>query len=227
VITSNPDQVPTIDSVTIGWFVGTDIQSIRCASIFYNKNYYVALAEFESDHNNLLYVLDYEGKWRLFRDINVATMSFFFNNPYYGDAVQGKIIRFLEGLSDQGTPIELQVNTKAYNGSTEYSDYEGKVKVLDNMILSVKNTGATYDVSYSVDDGTTFYPMYDTNGNNSWVTGTDGRELLKYLRPSYVNSIPTGYTVLFKIHNNDMKECEIKNWKAEMFVREQPPIITG
>ena len=224
---ANPDQIPTVDSVTIGWFVGTDIQSIRCASIFYDKNYYVSLAEFEQDKNNLMYVLDFTGKWRLFKDVNAATLSYFFNNPYYGDGSNGKIARFLEGTADQGSPIELDVRTKAFDGSTQWTDNEDKVKVLDHVIVSVTNTGASFDCHYSIDDGMTFNPLYDTSGNNSWSTITDGREVKKYLRPRYTTSIPQGRTIMLKVHNNDTKEVQLKSLKVEAFTREQPPIITG
>jgi hypothetical protein len=227
IITSDVNAVPILNSTTIGWFVGTDVQSIRCASIFYDKNYYVALAEFEQDKNNLLYVLDFTGKWRLFKDLNIATLSYFFNNPYYGDADNGKMVRFLEGTSDQGNPIELDVRTKAFDGSTQWTDNEDKVKVLDHVILSVANTGATFDCHYSIDDGMTFNPLYDTSGNNSWTTITDGREVKKYLRPRYTVSIPQGRTIMVKVHNSDTKEVQLKSIKLEAFTREQPPIITG
>lgn len=224
VITSTPDQVPTIDSVTIGWFVGTATQGIRAASIFYDKNYYVSLSEFENDYNNIVFVLDFEGKWRVFRDLNIATLSYFFNNPYFGDAVSGNIVKFLEGTSDEGDPIELDVYTKAFDGSSQYTDNEDKVKVLDHVIIDCANTGATFDCSYSVDGGETFNLLYDTSGNNSWVTGTVP---FKYLRPRYVTTIPQGYSLMIRIHNNDTNEVEINSMKAVAFVREQPPIITG
>lgn len=226
-LTSGPNQVPKIDSVTISWFVGEAQNGVRCASIFYDKNYYVALAEFEKDKNNLLYILDFEGKWRLFKDLDVATLSYFFNSPYYGDGITGNIVRFLEGTSDQGSPIELQVNTKAYTGSTEYADHDDKIKILDHVILDVAGTGAQYSCSYSVDQGNTFYDLYDTDGNSTWTTPDTGMTVLKYLRPQFTTSIPSGYSVMLKIHNNDTKECEINSWKAMVFVREQPPIITG
>jgi hypothetical protein len=227
IIQANPDQVPTIDSVTIGWFVGTQQQGIRCASIFYNKNYYIALSEFGNDYNNLLYVLDFTGQWRLFKDINAATLSYFFNDPYYGDAMNGKVVKFLEGSSDQGNPIELEVHTKAFDGSTQWTDNDDKVKVLDHVIVNCTNTGASFDCYYSIDEGETFNPLYDTSGNNVWTTLTDGKEVFKYLRPRYDLSIPQGRSLLFKIHNNDTNEVQIKSLKAEAFVREQPPIITG
>jgi len=227
IMQSNPDQVPVIQSVTVQWFIGEDFKSIRAASIFFDKNYYISLAEFGEDHNNLLYVLDFEGKWRLFKDLSASTLSYFFNSPYYGDALTGNIVKFLESSSDEGSPIEMQVNTKAYTGSTEYADHDDKIKILDHVILDILGTGAQYTCSFSTDQGKTFYPLYDTDGNNTWTTPETSTTVLKFLRPRYTDVIPSGYSVMLKIHNNDTKECEVNSWKAMMFVREQPPIITG
>jgi len=226
ILTAHADQLPSISSVAVSWFIGNN-KSIRCASLFFNKNYYVALAELESLYNNTMFVLDFQGKWRIFKDIEVSTMSYFFNAPYYGDALTGEVVRFLEGLSDQGDPIELDIRTKAFDGSTQYNDNEEKIKILDYVIMVCVNTGAAFDCHYSTDDGMTFNPLYDTSGNNTWSTLSDGKQVYKYLRPRYTVSIPQGRTLLLKVHNNDTKEVQVKSLKAEMFVREQPPIITG
>jgi hypothetical protein len=227
VITSLPDAIPTIGSVTVNWYIGTVANNIRCASIFYNKNYYFAAAEFGSSINNLLIKFDYEGKWRVYRGISAATFSYFFNSPYYGDAVNGKIIKFLEGDTDSGTPVEFQMRSRAFDFSSEYVDNEDKVKIVESVILMGKSSGASYTVSFSVDEGQSFNLLYDTSGNSTWTTETHGRKFFKYLRPRYTTSVPSGRNIMLQIYNNDTGEVDIDGYKMSAFVREQPPIITG
>lgn len=223
VVTTNPDQIPTIDSVTINWFVGSSTQSIRCASIFYNTNYYLAVAEFESSTNNLLFIFDQEGKWRVYRNLNISTLSYFFNNPYFCDAVTNKIIKFLQGTSDSGAVIPLEFRSKAFDFSAD-ENHDDKVKILEKCIISGRNTGATYTIEYSVDGGDTFYALKDKNGNFSFTTSEDGKGFYKWLRPDFTVNIPSGYSVMLRIYNNDAKEVEIDGFKLYAFVRKHDPI---
>lgn len=222
-VTSNPDQVPVIDSITINWFVGSATQSIRCASLFYNTNYYLAAAEFGNTSNNLLFIFDQEGKWRVYRNLSVATMSYFFNNPYYCDAVTNKIVKFLQGTSDSGANISFEFRSKAFDFSAD-ENFDDKVKILEKCILSGRNTGATYSIEYSVDGGDTFYPLKDKNGNSSFTTAEDDKGFYKWLRPDFTTNIPSGYSVILRIYNNDMKEVEIDGFKLTAIVRKHDPI---
>lgn len=223
VISSNPDQVPSVDSVTINWFIGSSAQSIRCASIFYNTNYYLAAAEFGSTVNNLLFIFDQEGKWRVYRNLSVATISYFFNNPYFCDPITNKIVKFLQGNSDSGAAIPFEFRSKAFDFSAD-ENFDDKIKILEKCILSGRNTGATYTVEYSVDDGDTFYPLKDKDGNSSFTTSEDGKGFYKWLRPDFTNNIPSGYSVILRIYNNDTKEVEIDSFKLTAFVRKHDPI---
>jgi len=223
-IVTNPDQVPTIDSVTINWFIGSSLPSIRCTSLFYNTNYYLAAAEFESSTNNIIFVFDQEAKWRVYRGLNIAVLSYFFNNPYFGDAVTGKIVKFLESNSDNGAAIEFDFRSRAFDFSTEGFSNDDKAKMLEKVILSGRNTGATYTVTYSVDDGDTFYDLKDKDGNSSFTTSTDGKGFFKWLRPDYSSIIPTGYSIILRIYNNDTNEVEIDGFKMMAFVRKHDPI---
>lgn len=223
VITTNPDQIPTVDSVTINWFVGSSTQSIRCASIFYNTNYYLAVAEFESSVNNLLFIFDQEGKWRVYRNLNISTLSYFFNSPYFCDAITNKIVKFLQGTSDSGAVIPFEFRSKAFDFSADES-HDDKVKILEKCIISGRNTGATYTVEYSVDDGDTFYALKDKDGNSTFTTSDDGKGFYKWLRPDFTSNIPSGYSVMLRIYNNDTKEVEIDGFKLYAFVRKYDPI---
>ena len=78
-ITATDGNVPVVSSVTVSWLVG-ETSSVRAASIFFNKNYYVALAEFGNDENNIILQLDAKGKWRIKRGLGVSTFGFFFND---------------------------------------------------------------------------------------------------------------------------------------------------
>lgn len=223
IVTANPDQVPIIDSVTINWFVGSATQSIRCASIFYNTNYYLAAAEFGNTSNNLLFIFDQEGKWRVYRNLHVTTISYFFNNPYFCDAVTGKLVKFLQGTSDSGAAIPFEFRSKAFDFSAD-ENFDDKIKILEKCILSGRNTGATYTVEYSTDDGDTFYPLKDKNGNSSFTTSEDDKGFYKWLRPDFTVNIPSGYSIMLRIYNNDTKEVEIDGFKLTAFVRKHDPI---
>ena len=111
----------------------------------------MAAAEFNQTTNNLLVVFDGEGKWRIYRGLNVNTLSLFFNDPYYGSATEGRIIRFLSPTSttDQGVSIEMVVETKAI----DFGDLE-HTKVGRKVYMKGKNTGAVYQLFMSFDEGT-------------------------------------------------------------------------
>jgi len=227
IITSADNDVPVIESVTVQWFI-TIINSIRPASIFTNSRYYVALAELNQANNNILLELDLNGKWRRHADLSISTFSFFFNLPYLGLAGSGRIVKFLEGLTDSGVAIQFDFRTKAFDYSTQYQNNSSKVKVVGEVILQGTNTGATLQVFYSTDLGETFIAMVTSEGSASYVTASDGQNFYKRFRPLWDGSNPiSGRTIMYRVYSNDINAVEIASLETTAFLRQQAPVITG
>lgn len=224
-ITSADEDVPSVDSVTVQWFI-SNVSSLRPASIFVDGRYYVSLAEIGSSTNNVLLELDLNAKWRRLSGLNVATFSFFFNRPYLGLASSGQIRRFLEGYLDgASTNIAFDLRTKAFDFSTsQYDNYSHRVKIVAEVIIEGEDTGASFTAFYSVDEGVTFYPLYLNDGTASFQLGSTPVRL----KPDWNAGNPiSGRTILYKIFNNDANEVHIDRIKLSALVREQEPVITG
>ena len=216
IITSMADSVPTVDSVTVNWFI-SQVSSIRVASLFFNRTYYLAAAEFNQLTNNVLIVYDGEGKWRTYRGVSVNTLGLFFNDPYYGSATEGRIIRFLLGATDQGTPIEMVLETKAI----DFGDLE-HTKIGRKVYVKGRNTGAVFQVYMSFDGGTTYNLMTDVlTGLTSFTTTSDNTPFRRRFQMVFTLGTPTaGKTVSVKIVESTAAPAEIDNIKIEAWVRQ-------
>jgi hypothetical protein len=227
VITSSDTHVPQVDFVTVQWFIAI-AASIRPASIFVDGRYYVALAELNQSVNNLVIELDLNAKWRRLAGLSVATFSFFFNRPYLGLSTSGQIRKFLEGYTDAGVPIEYDMRTKAFDFSTQYKDVSEKYKIVNEVIIHAKNTGAAIQVMYSVDEGANWYPFYTLDGLTNYQTSSGLDDFFLRLKPSWTNGNPiAGQHLMYRIYNNDIYNVEIHSLKATAMVRLHPPVITG
>lgn len=214
-LTSTAGSVPTVDSVTVNWFI-SQVSSIRVASIFYNRSYYLAAAEFNQTANNIVIVLDGEGKWRVYRGLNINTFSFFFNEPYYGSSLEGRIVRFLSGATDQGDPIQMIVETKAF----DFGDLE-HTKIGRKVYIKGKNTGAVYQVFMSFDEGSTYYPMLDViTGMTSFTTSTDNKRFRRRFQLDFTNgNVTSGKTVKVKVVENTAASAELDEMRLEAWIR--------
>jgi len=228
IITSSDEDVPEIDSVTVQWFISED-SSVRPASIFVDGRYYVALAELEESVNNVLLEFDLNGKWRRHDNLSISTLSYFYNRPYFGSSLGPDIHKFLSGSSDNGTDIMFDYRGKALDYSTDsVSNNVDKVKVVEEIILNGKNTGATFEVFYSVDQGQNFYPMLTNNGATSFTTTTDLTDFFYRLRPDWNSGNPiSGRTIMYRIISEDEFPVEIKGYKVKSLLRKQSTVITG
>lgn len=215
-LSASADMVPTVDSVTINWFV-TLTQSIRPASLFVGTSYYVSLAEFNQTANNLILKFDQEGKWRILRGISASTLSLFFNRAYFGAGDEAKIYRFLEGRTAN---VEMDIRTKSFDWGTRL--YK---KGLRKLVAIVKNTGATYTPYYSTDDGATFKPLYASDGSASFTTTTDGGISTHVLVPSGADNF-FGKALMARLHNNDTKDAEVHELRIVGWMR-QGDILNG
>lgn len=227
IITATDNNVPSIDSITVNWFIG-NTNSIRPASIFFGGRYYCALAEFNQTTNNLIIEIDLKGKWRIYRGLNVATFSLFFNQPYAGLSDIARIVKFLQGLTDRGVAIEVDIRTPAYEFNTFKRNNSNRYKVVHKFFLEGRNTGATYQVFFSVDDGTTFTAMVDDSGNSSFTTATDNKLFYKRLQAVHGdNDLVSGRTIMYRILSADINDIEIHKYKAMAFVRTGEPVVTN
>lgn len=227
-LTSSDGSVPIVRNVLIKWFIG-DFTNLRAASIFDSKNYYVALAEFGNDENNIIVQLDAKGKWRIKRGLGVNTFGFFFNEIYFGCSTSAVIGKFLEGFTDLGTNIEIDIRTRAFDFSEQFFNVSEFEKVPESIILEGRGTGATYDVAYSLDNGTTFLSFIDAiTGTSTFTTTNDNKLFSRIFR---VNASIDGFTgaktILYKIHTDDAFDIKLHRVKATAFITRKEPIITG
>jgi hypothetical protein len=222
-LTSTADSVSYVSFVVINWFI-VNISSIRVASIFYDKDYYLSAAESTSEINNIVIVLDRNNRWRLYKDIDINTFSFFYNDPYFGSAAEGTVLRFLDSSTDNGTNIEMDLRTKAFDFSTEDVENQEFVKILEKVYVKLLGTGASFQAYYSVDEGVSFLPLYDQIGNTTWTFPNDNKLHYQRLRPNYTSSIPIGRTLMLQLVNNDENRVSVDEFKLYAFIRQGEPI---
>ena len=227
-LTSTDGNVPETRSVTIRWFEG-DVSTIRAASIFHDKGYYVALAEFGNDANNIILKLDENGKWRLKRGLGISTFSFFFNEPYFGLSTAGTIGKFLQGLQDLGSDIEVDIRTRAFDFSNQIFDNSDLTKVLESVTIEGRGTGTAYTVSYSLDEGNTFTNLIDIQtGSTSFTTTDDDRLFARVFHADHSDGqVVSAKTIMFRVNSNDEYDVKLHRLKATVYLTLQPPIITG
>lgn len=226
IFTSTADTLPTVNDVTVGWFIGS-AASIRVASIFVDGRYYLSAAELGETTNNVIIILDLDAKWRVRRGLKISTFSYFFNVPYCGMADSGQVRRFLIGSSDSGSNIEMDIRTKAFDFSTSEDENGDKYKIPKEVIVYLQGTGATYQMMFSLDEGQTFTNMVTDSGSTSYTTPTSGFIVPVRFKPNFTSDIQMGRTILYRIYNNDTKEAEIQGLKVSAFVRNGPPVVTG
>ena len=214
-LTATPNNLPTVDSVTFNWFTGSNLPTIRVASLFVQKTYFLAAAEIGQPYNNIVIVYDQEGYWRLFRDLNINSLSLFFNQPFYCDAVRKFIYQWLTFPTGTSAAITMDVRTKAFD-----------LGLLDNLknVRSFRvvgiNTGTTIHAYYSVDRGTTWIEMLNSDGTLGYVTTADGNKFSSYFVPDYsVLSQFSGTTVIFRVTSVDAFPCEIITMEPTLYIR--------
>jgi len=226
-LTSQATSVATVDSITINWLI-SEVESIRAASIFHDRRYFCAVAERDETTNNVVFELDGDGNWREHSGLSIATFGFFYNDPYYGSALIGKLYKFLEGFKDDGTTnIPIEIRTKAYDFTTERVNNRNKLKTAIEFWLVGKGTGATYSVSFSPDKGKTFYPMIAENGTTSFVSINDEDFEEIFTADHSDGNIVSGRSLMYKITTNDAYDIEVSDFHAYAFVDDSKPVVTG
>lgn len=215
ILTATPGQLPTVDSVTINYVTGINQSPIRVASLFYNKTYYLAAAELGQTKNNVVISYDFEGNWRLFRDIHINSLSLFFNVPYFADAVQKFLYQWLIPPTGISEAITMDFRTKAFD-----LDDTNRLKSVRSMCVIGLNTGTTIHAYYSVDRGTTWIEMLNTSGQLGYQTTTDGNKFDEYFVPDYsLGSVISGTTIMFRVTSTDAFPCTILSLDIVLYFR--------
>lgn len=218
-LTSTDQNVATIDSVTINWFIQI-VNSIRVASLFYNRTYYLSAATFGSTTNNICFKMDEQNKFRIRSGEDIKTLSLFFNQPYACLSGSGQIVKWLTGTTFSAGNISMDVQTAAIN----YNDLEHN-KILRKVYVQGKNTGATYTPQYSTDNGLTWKGMVNVDtGSMTFTTTSDGGLFTKRLMPVFASDNATGRTHIFRLLNSDAFACEVHSMKLEAWIRQGEPL---
>jgi hypothetical protein len=218
-LVATADQVPVIDSVALSWFISL-VSSVRATSLFFDQEYYCSLATFDSLTNNIILKFDRDGNWRIWRDQSVSVFSYFFTEAFYADGTVAIVRKFLQNVTDHGTNIEMDIRLKAF----DFED-QTKSKALRQVFVIFDNTGATYDVSYSLNDGATYQPLVDATGVTTFTlpnnTSTTSKRLVPFA--AYANQ---GKTILVRIHEVSAFTARVQEVQIDAYVR-QGDIING
>ena len=229
IFTSTANKVPTVSSITVNWFI-TLSSAIRVASIFYNGSYYMSAAQFGRTFNNIIFVLDLDGKWRVYQNLFLATLSFFFDFPYASDAFTGNMIKFLDptSLQDQGGNILSQVRFKAADFSTGSIDASEYLKIIDYVVFQGIGTGATYQMYYSIDEGNTFIQMFYEDGTFNFTSNADEKAFFVRFKASKNDTdLISGRSIMILITNDDQFDINIQSIKIFGWMWEFEPFLLG
>jgi hypothetical protein len=223
IITATADNLPVLSSVTINWFLGTGHQAIRVASLFFDRTYFLATSLFGSDHNDILYKFDHQETWKRDEDIEIATLTLFFNVPYYGHSTDGYLVLFNNGATDLGDPIAMDIRFPVKVAARTPMDLDDKIKLLKDAIACVKGTGAAYSFFYSVDQGATWVSLYDVEtGLTSYTPPADNKRYFVRLAPKAdIGDHPYGRVIWLRLTETSAFPSSLQSMKIHLLVRNQ------
>lgn len=213
VLTASADNSPVITSVTVNWFVGAGQTGVRCASIFYNKTYSLSVATIGSTANNVLIQLDQFGKWRIQKDNSVGTLLLYFNNLYFTDGLNGNIYNGFIADTDNGTAIQMDVRTKAWNDNRDIF-----LKIPRGLKVTGIHTGTEIHAYYSNDRGASWIEMVNEAGSFGFQTNTTLTEFVVLFVPD-ATTLMSGRTLIYRIVSADSFPCSIINFEPSMYTR--------
>lgn len=213
VLMATANSSPVITSVTVNWFVGTGTTGVRAASIFYNKTYYLSVATIGSTFNNVLIQLDQFGKWRIQKDNSIGTFLLFFNSLYFTDGTNGNVYNGFIANTDNGTAIEMDVRTKAWNEREDIF-----LKIPRGLKITGIHTGTLIRAFYSIDRGNTFIEMFNEGGQTGYQTNGSKAEFVTLFVPD-ATTLVSGRTLIYRITSSDTFPCSIINFEPSMYTR--------
>jgi hypothetical protein len=214
ILGSTANTAPTITSVTLSWFMSVGTVGVRCASIFYNKTYYLAVATIGSTVNDTLIQLDQFGNWRIQKDASVGTFLSYFNVLYFTDGVIGNIYNGFIADTDNGTAIAMDVRTKAWN-----ADNDLFLKVPRAFKVTGIHTGTNIHAYYSSDRGVTWIEMLNENGTLGYQTSTSGMPFTILFVPDGL-TLNSGRTLMYRLTSSDIYPCSIMNYVPSFYSRQ-------
>jgi hypothetical protein len=207
--------------VTINWFISSGAAGVRVASLFFNKTYYISVATLGATANNTLIQLDQFGNWRIQSDTSVGTLLLYFNTLYFTDCLSDKIFNGFIANTDNGTPIVMDVRTKAWNGQNDLF-----LKVPRAFKVTGINTGTTIHAYYSPDRGATWYEMLNEQGTTGFTTDLSLTEFVILFVPD-ATTLTSGRTLMFRIVSSDMFPCSIMNYTPSFYSRKGRYLSNG
>lgn len=213
VISSSANSVPEITSITVNWFISTGTVGVRCASLFYNKTYYISVATIGSSINDVLIQLDQFGNWRIQKDTSIGTFLSYFNTLYFTAGDSGLIFNGFIANTDNGVAIFMDVRTKAWNAENDLF-----LKVPRAFKITGINTGTTIHAYYSSDRGATWVEMLNESGTTGYLTSSDGSEFVTLFVPD-ATTLVSGRTLMFRITSEDIYPCSILNYVPSFYSR--------
>jgi len=213
VLTSTPNAIPEITSVTVSWFTTSGTVGVRCASIFYNKTYYLAVATVGSPINDTLVQLDQFGNWRVQKDQSIGTFLSYFNTLYFTDGVTGLIFNGFIANTDDGIAIVMDARTKAWNAENDLF-----LKIPRAFKVTGLNTGTTIRTYYSRDRGATWVEMLNESGTTGYATNGSGSEFVTLFVPD-ATTLVSGRTLMYRLVSSDVYPCSIINYVPSFYSR--------
>ncbi len=223
IVVGAPDVQPVVEAVTLNWLI-TNQASIRVASLFFDRKYYMAVATYGSTYNNVLYKYDHDNTWQRDEDLAINTFSLFFNDPYYGSSIDGKLILFLTATTDFGTNVTMDIRVPLKVSARQIGDLEDKVKILRDVTCTVLGTGATYLFYYSVDQGETWHLMQNvSNGLQYFTPANDSKRHFVRMVPVFTmyNVYASNRSILLRIVEASAFTSEVRALKAHLWIRGQ------
>jgi hypothetical protein len=217
-MSATADNLPMVNSVTVNWLISQGA-NLRCASLFFNKSYYLAVASQNLTHNDTLIELDYEGNWRIHRQ-TIATMSLFFGEAYDGESTSGTILKMFQAITDNGTPITFDLRTKCWNWATPQTGDNIHLKVIRSCKVKGVNTGTLLHMYYSIDRGNNWIEMLNSSGTLGYQTDLSGNQFVEYFIPNF-NGLAqiSAPNLMFRIVSNDAFPATILTLEPQVYIR--------
>ncbi len=220
-LTASANQEPRVSSVTINWLI-TNTAGIRVASLFYDQTYYIAAAEFGSTTNNIVIYYDWQGRWGQFSGLTINTMGLFFGNPYYGDAIVGNYVKWLDPSVINSTVIDFDIRTKSFADELVSNS---NMKYPRHLIVRCLDYLSTIYPEYSINEGVDWIAMTDVVTGLNYYTGlgTNKQVVLRFTTDS--STIVWGYGLMFRIRNSDQYPVQINDMRAKVTVSDRPVLV--
>lgn len=213
VLTSTPNNAPSITSITVNWLKSAGTVGVRCASVFYNKTYYVSVAMIGATENDTIIQLDQFGNWRIQKDASIGTFLTYFNTLYFTDGISDLIFNGFIANTDNGAAIAMDARTKAWNAENDLF-----LKVPRAFKITGLNTGTILHVYYSSNRGATWVEMLNEMGVAGYTTNDSGTEFTVLFVPD-ATTLVSGRTLMYRIVSNDTYPCSIVNYVPSFYAR--------